>query len=136
MAPWLSTIAAAEMSVARLLVMRPGQGPLLEQEAGDVGLSGGAEHGLEDDEQGHGEQGPRRPPYPGPEAQRDEDEERVDGEAPADEHRRHQIRFDEVEADEAQGGQEGVPRLVEGHQPAQSEQQSRGDRPQIGYVVE
>src|SRR5688572_21260549 len=68
-----SGFARAPLDLAMLLVMGAGQGPLLEQEAGDVGLAGGIEHRLHDDEQGHRQKRPGRPPDPGPEAEGDED---------------------------------------------------------------
>ena len=50
--------------------------------------------------------------------------------------RRDEIGLDQVDGDEDQRRQQRVPGIGEGHQPAQREQQRRGDRPEIGDVVE
>src|SRR3954462_5188708 len=70
-----------------------GQRAMLEQEAGDIGRSGGGENRLEDDQQRHRKQGAGSSPYPRPEGQRDEDRQRADGQPVPDDERGEDVRL-------------------------------------------
>ena len=112
------------------------EGAVLEQEAGDIGGARGRENRLEDDQQRHREQRPRRPPHPRPERQRHQDQQRVDGQLAPDDERGQDIGLDHVQPDEDRRREQRRPRIGEGHQPAQREQQRRGDRAEVRNVVE
>src|ERR671912_2902740 len=62
-APWAVNIGGIFF---RLFLAGMSQRAVLEEEAGDVGSSGGRKDRLHDDQQRDRQQRPRRPPYPGP----------------------------------------------------------------------
>src|SRR5579864_3438182 len=89
-----------------------------------------------DDRQRHGEEGAERTPHPGPECQRQQHQQRVERQAPADDGRRDQMAFERGENNQADRPDDGVGDGRKAHQ-ADAEQHDRHDAgPDIGHVVQ
>src|SRR5262245_2543294 len=57
-----------------------------------------ADDGVAYEQRRHGDEAAERPPQPYPEDQRQNHDERVQGHCPANYHRRHELRFEDVDA--------------------------------------
>ena len=90
---------------------------------------------LEDGEQRHGEQRTGDAPHPIPEDQRDDDQDRIEFEAPCQQQRRHSA-FGEVDRQIAHSRHERLPNRVEGEDAGQKQNGNAAERTQDENVIQ